>query len=71
MASTAFPSRDDFAALLNDSLGGEDGGFYMLGLGKHINHPDIPNLVSIKAFQVAGQGGRIARNINDLFRLGF
>ena len=26
MASTAFPSRDDFAALLNDSLGGEDGG---------------------------------------------
>src|SRR3546814_8344471 len=27
MASTAFPSRDDFAALLNDSLGGEDGGF--------------------------------------------
>jgi len=27
MASTAFPTRDDFAALLNDSLGGEDGGF--------------------------------------------
>ena len=27
MASVAFPSRDDFAALLNDSLGGEDGGF--------------------------------------------
>tara|TARA_R110000782_G_scaffold78276_8_gene155349 strand:- start:8318 stop:10024 length:1707 start_codon:yes stop_codon:yes gene_type:complete len=27
MASTAFPSRDDFAALLNESLGGEDGGF--------------------------------------------
>ncbi|GLI99570.1 30S ribosomal protein S1 [Sphingobium sp. BS19] len=27
MASTAFPSRDDFAAMLNDSLGGEDGGF--------------------------------------------
>ncbi len=27
MASTAFPSRDDFAALLNDSLGGADGGF--------------------------------------------
>ena len=27
MASTAFPSRDDFAALLNESLGGADGGF--------------------------------------------
>ncbi len=27
MASTAFPSRDEFAALLNDSLGGADGGF--------------------------------------------
>ncbi|QJB68861.1 30S ribosomal protein S1 [Parasphingorhabdus halotolerans] len=27
MASTAFPSRDDFAALLNESLGGEDQGF--------------------------------------------
>ena len=27
MASTAFPSRDDFAALLNETLGGEDGGF--------------------------------------------
>ncbi|MFT3966816.1 MAG: 30S ribosomal protein S1 [Sphingobium sp.] len=27
MASTAFPSRDDFAALLNDSLGGAEGGF--------------------------------------------
>ena len=27
MASTAFPSRDDFAAMLNESLGGEDGGF--------------------------------------------
>ncbi|MEZ5655731.1 MAG: 30S ribosomal protein S1 [Sphingobium sp.] len=27
MASTAFPSRDEFAALLNESLGGEDGGF--------------------------------------------
>ena len=27
MASTAFPSRDDFAELLNESLGGEDQGF--------------------------------------------
>ncbi len=27
MASTAFPSRDDFAALLNESIGGEDAGF--------------------------------------------
>ena len=27
MASTAFPSRDDFAALLNEKLGGEDEGF--------------------------------------------
>ncbi len=27
MASTAFPSRDDFAALLNESLGGEDEAF--------------------------------------------
>ncbi len=30
MASTAFPSRDDFAALLDESLGGAaavDGGF--------------------------------------------
>lgn len=27
MASTATPSRDDFAAMLNESLGGEDGGF--------------------------------------------
>ena len=27
MASTAFPSRDDFASLLNESLGGADGGF--------------------------------------------
>ena len=27
MASTAFPSRDDFAAMLNESLGGEDEGF--------------------------------------------
>jgi len=27
MASTANPTRDDFAALLNESLGGEDGGF--------------------------------------------
>lgn len=27
MASTAFPSRDDFAALLNESLGGENEGF--------------------------------------------
>ncbi|PZO90300.1 MAG: 30S ribosomal protein S1 [Sphingomonas sanxanigenens] len=27
MASTAFPTRDDFAALLNESLGGEDEGF--------------------------------------------
>ncbi|MEO9601583.1 30S ribosomal protein S1 [Parasphingorhabdus sp.] len=27
MASTAFPSRDDFAAMLNESLGGEDQGF--------------------------------------------
>ena len=27
MASTAFPTRDDFAAMLNDSLGGEDQGF--------------------------------------------
>jgi cytidylate kinase len=27
MASTAFPSRDDFAALLNESFGGADGGF--------------------------------------------
>jgi small subunit ribosomal protein S1 len=27
MASTAFPSRDDFAAMLNESLGGEDVGF--------------------------------------------
>ncbi len=27
MASTAFPSRDDFAALLNESLGGEDQSF--------------------------------------------
>ncbi len=27
MASTATPSRDDFAALLNESLGGADGGF--------------------------------------------
>ena len=24
MASTAFPSRDDFAAMLNESLGGEN-----------------------------------------------
>jgi small subunit ribosomal protein S1 len=24
MATTAFPSRDDFAALLNESLGGEN-----------------------------------------------
>jgi small subunit ribosomal protein S1 len=27
MASTAFPTRDDFAAMLDDSLGGADGGF--------------------------------------------
>jgi len=27
MASTAFPSRDDFASLLNESLGGAEGGF--------------------------------------------
>ncbi|NIJ06895.1 small subunit ribosomal protein S1 [Sphingomonas vulcanisoli] len=27
MATTAFPSRDDFAALLNDTLGGENNGF--------------------------------------------
>lgn len=27
MASTANPTRDDFAAMLNESLGGEDGGF--------------------------------------------
>jgi len=27
MATTAFPSRDDFAALLNDTLGGENQGF--------------------------------------------
>src|SRR5215204_5993581 len=27
MASTAFPSRDDFAALLNESLGGENEAF--------------------------------------------
>jgi len=27
MATTAFPSRDDFAAMLNESLGGEDEGF--------------------------------------------
>src|SRR3546814_11163177 len=27
MASTAFPSRDDFAALLNETLGGENEGF--------------------------------------------
>ena len=27
MATTATPSRDDFAAMLNESLGGEDGGF--------------------------------------------
>jgi len=27
MATTAFPSRDDFAALLNDTLGGENEGF--------------------------------------------
>src|SRR6187399_2360679 len=27
MASTAFPTRDDFAALLNESLGGENEGF--------------------------------------------
>ena len=27
MATTANPSRDDFAAMLNESLGGEDGGF--------------------------------------------
>ncbi len=27
MATTANPTRDDFAAMLNDSLGGEDGGF--------------------------------------------
>ncbi|VAV90603.1 SSU ribosomal protein S1p [hydrothermal vent metagenome] len=27
MASTAFPTRDDFAALLNESIGGEDAGF--------------------------------------------
>ncbi|WP_265530296.1 30S ribosomal protein S1 [Sphingomicrobium marinum] len=27
MADTAFPSRDDFAALLNEKLGGEDEGF--------------------------------------------
>lgn len=27
MASTAFPTRDDFAALLDESLGGADGGF--------------------------------------------
>ena len=27
MASTAFPTRDDFAAMLNESLGGADGGF--------------------------------------------
>jgi len=27
MASEAFPSRDDFAAMLNESLGGEDQGF--------------------------------------------
>ena len=27
MASTAFPTRDDFAAMLDESLGGADGGF--------------------------------------------
>ncbi|HWJ68722.1 MAG TPA: 30S ribosomal protein S1 [Sphingobium sp.] len=27
MASTAFPTRDDFASLLNESLGGAEGGF--------------------------------------------
>ena len=27
MASTAFPSRDDFAAMLNESLGGENEAF--------------------------------------------
>ena len=27
MATTAFPSRDDFAAMLNESLGGENEGF--------------------------------------------
>jgi small subunit ribosomal protein S1 len=27
MASVAHPTRDDFAAMLNESLGGEDGGF--------------------------------------------
>ena len=27
MASTAFPTRDDFASMLNESLGGEDEGF--------------------------------------------
>ena len=27
MATTAFPTRDDFAAMLNESLGGADGGF--------------------------------------------
>ena len=27
MASTAFPARDDFAAMLDESLGGADGGF--------------------------------------------
>ena len=51
--------------------GEADGGFYMLGLREHINHPGILNLVPIEAFQVAGQGARTARNIDDLFRLGF
>src|SRR3546814_8441924 len=27
MATTAFPTRDDFAAMLDESLGGDDGGF--------------------------------------------
>ena len=27
MATTAFPTRDDFAAMLDESLGGADGGF--------------------------------------------
>ena len=51
-------------------FGEADGGFYMLGLGKHVDQADILNSISFEAFQVTGQGGWIARNINDLLWLG-
>ena len=64
MATSATPTRDDFAALLNESLGGEDQGFegrVVTGIGTAV----CPE-ATVKLFVTASPEARAERRLREL-----